>query len=297
MSVEEAWRLLADTNHLNRTIGLPAVSFSPLDAARGEFTRGAESRAFGLVQLSWTEYPFDWVRNRSYRVRREFHRGPLAVVEGGIELEPAGDRATVKAFADYTPANWTGRFLWRMGNATVTDLLRFCDRYLSRRAAGRPDAVPVPERRPKVDEEQLERLLRKLRERPIWQELIPALRERLLEGSDDQVVGIRPFALADTWGADRLEVLRLFLHATRAGLFELRWEVMCPNCRVPKSESPTLAKLPNQFHCETCGIAYDLDFDQRVELRFTVHPGVREAADGVYCIGGPLRMPHVVAQL
>jgi class 3 adenylate cyclase len=107
---------------------------------------------------------------------------------------------------------------------------------------------------------------------------------------------VRPFALADAWGADRQETLRLLLHATRVGLFELRWEVMCPNCRVPKAESPALARLPNRFHCETCGIDYDIDFDQRVELRFTVHPSVRQAADSVYCIGSPLRMPHVVAQ-
>jgi adenylate cyclase len=296
MSVDEAWRLLADTNHLNRTVGLPAVSFSPLDGTRGEFTRGARARAFGIVPLSWTEYPFDWVRNRSYRVRREFHRGPLAVLEGGIELEPAGERVKVKAFADYTPANWTGRFLWRLGNATVTDLLAFCDQYLSRRGAGKPDPVPVPRRRPAVDHAQLERALANLRTRPVREELIPQLRERILEGADDQVVGIRPFALARTWGADRLQVLRLFLYATRAGLFELRWEVMCPNCRVPKAESAALAQLPNQFHCETCGIGYGVDFDQRVELRFTIHPGIRQAADGVYCIGGPLRMPHVVAQ-
>src|SRR5437870_6033882 len=104
MSVDEAWRLLADTNHLNRAIGLPAVSFSPLDGARSTFTRSARSRAFGLIPLSWKEYPFDWVRNRSYKVRREFDQGPLAVLEGGIELEPAGSETIVKAFADYTPA-------------------------------------------------------------------------------------------------------------------------------------------------------------------------------------------------
>ena len=296
MSVGEAWRLLADTNHLNRTVGLPAVSFSPLDGRRSEFTREASARAFGLVPLAWKEYPFDWVRNRSYRVRREFQRGPLAVVEGGIELRPAGDGVAVKAFADYTPANWTGRFLWRMGNATVADLLEFCDRYLSRKAAGSPDPAPIPRHRPSIDHARLVRLLEKLRGSPVRADLVPMLGERIREGTDDQVVGVRAFALADVWRADRLEVLRLFLYATRVGLFELRWELMCPNCRVPKAESTTLAELPSQFHCETCGIAYGLDFDQRVELRFSVHPSVRPAADAVYCIGGPLRMPHVVAQ-
>jgi class 3 adenylate cyclase len=249
-----------------------------------------------VVELRWKEYPFDWVRERSYRVRREFERGPLAVLECGIELEPAPEGVRVKAFADYTPANWTGRFLWRLGNATVTDLLAFCDRYLSRKTSGAADPVPVPAHRPAVNRQRLERLTEQLRQSPVRQELVARLRDRVLEGTDDQVVGVRPFLLADAWGADRLEVLRLLLHATRLGLFELRWEVMCPNCRVAKAESSSLAQLPNRFHCETCGIAYDTDFDQRVELRFTVHPSVREADDSVYCIGGPLRMPHVVAQ-
>jgi adenylate cyclase len=296
MSVEEAWRLLADTNHLNRTVGLPSVRFSPLDGPDRGLARRAEARAFGVVPLAWTEYPFNWVRNRSYRVRREFERGPLSMLEAGIELEPAGDGVLVRAFADYTPTNWTGRFLWRLGNATVTDLLAFCDAYLTRKAAGRPDPTPVPSRRPAVDRVQLGRGLERLARSPVRPDLVGQLRERILEGSDDQLVGVRAFALADAWSADRTEVLRLLLHATRAGLFELRWEVMCPNCRVPKVEAPALAGVPQRFHCDTCGVAYDADFDQRVELRFSVHPGVRQASDAVYCIGGPLRVPHVASQ-
>jgi rubredoxin len=126
--------------------------------------------------------------------------------------------------------------------------------------------------------------------------LVAKLPQRILQRSDDQLIRVRPFALADTWGADRLEVLRMFLYATRAGLFELRWELMCPNCRVPKAEVDTLVDLPIRFHCDSCGIIYDADFDQRVELRFSVHPAVRNASDDVYCIGGPLRTPHVVSQ-
>lgn len=104
------------------------------------------------------------------------------------------------------------------------------------------------------------------------------------------------FGLADTWHADRLEVLRLLLYATRTGLFELRWELMCPNCRVPKQEVDSLAQLPVRFHCEICGISYGANFDASVELRFSIHPTIRTATDRIYCIGGPLRMPHIAAQ-
>lgn len=296
MSVEEAWRILADTDHLNRSIGLPAVEFSPMAGAGEPLVRQARAKAFGVVPVRWKEYPFDWVRERRYAVRREFEAGPIDWLEGGIELLAADGSVTVKAFAYFVPTNVAGKFLWRLGRAPVTGLLEFCDAYLTRKAAGKADPVPVPKARAPVDRAVFERAIERLARAPVRQELVPLLRERVLEGSDDQLTSVRAFALADVWKADRFEVLRLFLHATRAGLFELRWELMCPNCRVPKAEVATLAELPPQFHCDTCGIAYAADVEQRVELRFSVNPAVRDATDEIYCIGGPLRMPHVVAQ-
>jgi len=294
IALAEAWRILADTDHLNRAIGLPKPNFAP--AADESLLREVRTRRLLIVPVRWQEFPFDWVRDRRYLVRREFDSGPIACVEGGIELAPAGDGVVVKAFADFTPANLMGRLAWRVGRAPVSGVLEFCDRYLQRRDEGNPDPVPVPARRTPVDAESLEGGLATLRRDNVRPRLVEALRQRVLEGSDDQLVRVRPFALADVWGADRHEVLRLFLHAARAGLFDLRWELMCPNCRIPKAEAGHLSQLPQIFHCDTCGISYAVDFDERVELRFSVHPDIRVAVDEIYCIGSPVRTPHIVAQ-
>jgi len=294
MTVAEAWRLLADTDHLNRTIGLPAVDFSPLDGA--ELARAARARVYGVVPVRWREFPFDWVRERRYAVRREFASGPIEWLVGGIELEPGDDGVTVKAYAHFTPKNAAGKFLWRLGRAPVTGLLEFCDTYLSRRAAGKADPVPVPERPPAVDRTLLDRLFAELEREPVARELIPPLRERILEGSDDQLTSVRAYALADRWQADRQAVLRLLVYAAKVGLFAPRWQLMCPNCRVAKAELGTLSDLPPQFHCDTCGISYSTDVDERVELRFTIAGAVRDTSSEIYCIAGPLRMPHVLAQ-
>src|SRR5262249_12701348 len=160
---------------------------------------------------------------------------------------------TVVSYAECTPANISGRLAWRLTKRSVTDLLDFCDHYLQRKEAGRSDPVPVPPGRPTVNRAVLDARLRDLAGVPVQPGLIPRVKERILEGSDAQLTGIRPFALADLWAADRAETLRLFLHATSAGLFELRWELMCPNCRVPKEETGSLAQLPVRFHCDTCG--------------------------------------------
>jgi len=293
MSVAEAWRLLADTDHLNRAIGLPSVEFSTLP---DPLIRRAQARAFGVIPVRWHELPFDWIRERRYAVRREFEGGPVAIIVVGIELRPTEQGVTVRSYAECTPANISGRLVWRMARKSVTDLLDFCDHYLQRKEAGRVDPVPVPRGRPAVNRALLDQRLGQLASAAVRPELIGLLRQRIVEGSDDQLTRMRPFAVADLWGADRLEVLRLFLHATSAGLFQLRWELMCPNCRVPKAEAASLVQLPVQFHCDTCGIAYDADLDQRVELRFSVHPAIRRADGLVYCIGGPLRMPYTVAQ-
>jgi len=56
MSVREAWRLLADTDHLNRSIGLPPVEFSALP---DPLLRGARAKAWGFLPVRWKEFPFE----------------------------------------------------------------------------------------------------------------------------------------------------------------------------------------------------------------------------------------------
>ena len=77
MSAAEAWRILADTDHLNRVIGLAAIEVS---GSSDPLLRRVRTRAYGVVPVRWREFPFDWVRERRYTVRREFESGPLACV-------------------------------------------------------------------------------------------------------------------------------------------------------------------------------------------------------------------------
>jgi adenylate cyclase len=309
LTIGEAWRLLADTDHMNRALGFPPVDVSPSADAGGSFARQARARFWGVVPVRWKEYPFDWVHEHRWAVRREFEGGPFREVEIAAEIEPlagaarsgkerAGDGVRVKVAFSFLPAGLTGRLLARrVGPRSVESILRYCDDYVARRSTENAGELPATRARPEVDRERLERGLERLVRAPVRSELLPRLRRRIVEGTDEQVLRVRPYEVADVWTVDRLEVLRLFLHATRAGLFDLRWELMCPACRVPKGEVDSLGALPDRFHCETCGIDYETDFDRRVELRFSVSPALRAARDDTYCVGSPMRTPHVLAQL
>jgi class 3 adenylate cyclase len=107
---------------------------------------------------------------------------------------------------------------------------------------------------------------------------------------------MRPYELADVWGAPRREALHVCLRATRAGLLDFSWDLICPHCRGAKVREATLATLKPEAHCDTCQLDFTANFDQSVELTFAPNPAIRAVPPVEYCVGGPQITPHIVAQ-
>jgi class 3 adenylate cyclase len=296
------WDVLAQTDKLNRAIGLPPVENGALHGQ--EISRTVHARLFGFIPLHWIESPFEWVREHRYVVQRDFPSGPLRRFRGGVEVEPRGAGSRIRVFAELTPRNWLGRLAiplvgWTALGRTWAYCSRiFCQALEQRTAASSAKFLPAASVvRTRADAALLAQRAAALRaEASLDPATLDALLRHLSGAGDDEVVRMRPYALADGWGLPRREALRVFLHATRSGLLDLAWELLCPNCRVPKTEAGALARVTRRFHCDTCGIGYEANFDRYVELRFRVHPAVRGAHDAVYCFGGPYNAPHVLVQ-
>jgi class 3 adenylate cyclase len=190
---------------------------------------------------------------------------------------------------------WAGSQLY-IGRKMLGDLRRVYQS-LGELAANAGLVVPPPRRKPVVNGGRLARGADRLQQFGMAPALIERLTTHLSAADDPDVVRMRPFALADSWGASRLEVLRLFLYATRAGLLDLEWDVICPNCRGATVRAATLSELARDAHCDSCNIRYDVNFDEAVELRFSVNADIRAAVDMPYCIGGPANTRHIMSQL
>ncbi|HKI98684.1 MAG TPA: DUF5939 domain-containing protein [bacterium] len=293
------WDLVGNTDHVNRLIGLPKVTFgAPQETAEGVF-RAAATRMLG-IRLDWREYAFDWVRNQSHAVLRVYQTGPLERIRMGLELTEEADGCRMRQFAEVTPrrswplASLPARLITRKN---MDALYRFCLEHVRLRAE-QPEQ-PFPRARPTrhVQRPALQAMGERLtRTTPANPAVVQRLLALIAEGSDEEVLRMRPFALARRWGLGRDVVLRAFLHATLVGLLELDWELMCPNCRVPKSGFHTFGAVAEHFHCDLCGTEYAAELDRTTELRFSVHPSVRQAEDAIYCIGGPHNGEHILVQ-
>jgi adenylate cyclase len=284
------WPLLSNTNRLNRAAGLPEARVEP----RNDFERTVRSRLAGWTVV-WRERPFDYVADRGYTLVREFENGPLRRFEGGLTLTPDGTGTRALLRGAFTPRHALARGLVKLfaGKALreMTAVLKSVDAslvHVGERPALPRTATPADE------------TLLAARARTLTADAEPAAAARLVahlrSAPDDEVVRFRPFELADRWGLPRLDVLGASLHAVKAGLLDMRWDLLCPNCSAAPESLTKLSDLKSTAHCAGCALEYGVGFDESVELRFTVHPSVRDARVAVFCAGSPAHSPQAIAQ-
>jgi adenylate cyclase len=297
----EVWRALADTEHLNRVSGLFPVDFSPAQFLDQSIFRYAEAKVFGFVPVKWREYPFEWVKEERYSIERVYEGGPIKRMFWTLELnEVPGDFPVteVTGTARFTTANPLGHIAIPI--AAVPPIKRLIIDYLDKYEDANKNSsylkLPQEKKTYTADRVRMSRLLDKLMSVHPFKEQIALFHEHITSSGDDEVLQIKPYVLADRWGQKRHLILTMFLHATKLGLLTQSWNLMCPNCRVPKAAVHSLSDVTSQVHCDLCGVDYDLNFDQYVEMRFSVHPSIRKAEDQTYCIAGPMKSPHIFAQ-
>ena len=104
--------------------------------------------------------------------------------------------------------------------------------------------------------------------------------ERLIEsGEDHELNRINLLDFSVRTGLDEERVISGFLHASRLGLFDLTWNVLCPGCSGVLDAHSTLKSLRHDdYHCGLCACGYEASVDEQVEVAFTVSPRVRRIA-------------------
>lgn len=294
--VERLWPILSDTDRTNRMIGLPAFERTRPDRHLVQIVYGH----FLGVPVSWREHPFEWIFEQQFSVEREF-APPLPVerLQTTTRFTPLpGNRTKVDVEVHMAPRNIIGNIGGRLiVGQRMLRKMRQAYRKLGYLAATLERTVLPPVRPPRVNHQRLRIAAERLRAFGVCDTLIDRLTAHIVRADDPQVLKLRAFALADAWGEPRMDVLRMCLYATRAGLLDLEWDVLCPSCRGPSQRVSSLSDLEHDAYCPSCDVRYDTNFDESIEVRFSVNPAIREAVDIPYCIGGPANTPHIVAQI
>ena len=110
-------------------------------------------------------------------------------------------------------------------------------------------------------------------------EVFTAIETLVRDGEDRHLCRINVLAFAAQRGLNEEKVISAFLHASRLGLFELNWNVLCPGCGGVLDSSLQLKSVHKEaYDCALCSKAYEPTLDEMVEVAFTVNPRVRRIA-------------------
>jgi class 3 adenylate cyclase len=303
-SPAQLWPLVADTNRFNRDTGVPTLDAVSLPNISKNARRRMRLSAFG-IPVEWEEQPFEWVRPHRFGVVRRYSKGPMSELRVRVDLElratpegksQTGTKLTYEVWAK--PKNILGSIAIpiqiglisaRNFERTLRDYDRLAKHGLSAATESKSAEFVSGGR------ERLLALSEKMIALGSDGEIVALLVDYIENADEFALARIRPYELARQWNRLKRDVLQTCLCATRAGILDLQWNLICPMCRGGRS-TDSLKEIASSVHCPGCNIDFDANFEQSVELTFRPNPAIREAETEMFCVGGPQVTPHIAAQ-
>lgn len=290
---EALWPHLSDTSRLNKALGTAEMTFVEIDGKRCGSARP------GGVRHEWVEVPWNWVANQWLACLRIYERGFMKAMYAIHRVEPCAAGTRVYLYYGAIPRGAFGSAALRLGFPTLEKAYKRVVPALAKQLAeARPVVFELP--KPALTDDALARLAT-IRAQLVDKEAldaacVDALIAHVRDGDDQDLHRIQIRACARAWKLPEQEMLRVALHATRAGLLALSWDTVCPHCRGVRDENATLAQLQASSHCDACEVDFTTDTPESVEITFRVHSSIREVADVVYCSAEPAKKDHIRVQ-
>ncbi len=293
---EALWPLVADTNRFNRDTGLPPMLLLGIE-------NGVKRVKFKIpiINIEWMEEPFEWTYPTRFGIVRRYKTGPLMEMRVDCQMQRLehGTRLIYNVWA--SSRNILGDAAIPLGIG-IYSAKRFGDTFrLYDRIAGSGSlalALSKEGQLSSAGKSRFKILSERLQSQGADATVLNRLYEFFDQADDLSIQRMRPYALADLWRLPRRAVLETFMRATRAGLLDMYWDILCPECSGTTEDYSHLDQVKAGSHCSSCQIDFRADFDNNVEVIFRPNPSVRPVDVQVeFCVGSPQRQPKVVLNM
>jgi class 3 adenylate cyclase len=294
---DEIWPYLSDTSRFNRELG-----FSPRQQVEREGKITVSTSMLGIPQ-QWVEEPWTWLAGQTITSQRRYIRGMAKNVYSifHIEEDPNSKDHLVFIYFGWQPANWFWRqFLLLTGpmiRKRFSDALNKIDQHLMQNRKRSENAFKVLP--PPLSDSALKKLV-EIKDHLYGKELQREITDQLIEfvstGDDLDLEPIRILPLARAWKFSERDLLATCLHATRLGLLQISWEVICPHCRGSRFTAKSLGDLPATADCDVCEIDFSTSDANSIEVMFHVHPSIRKVEALLFCAAEPAKKNHIKVQ-
>lgn len=292
------WPFVSDTNMFLKRAG----QFS---ANTNSFSKNASN---GFLDISankisgnhtWKEEPYYWEKPFRFGTAREYKASVLKSLKFDVQLVPEtyGTKLIInlrlKAQKNYLQ-HFLRTYVERSVKKNVSAFVHECDQAAFTQSLPYESAKKA--RLTNGALSKIAKIERELLQITRRHRIIKHLISFITQASDEELKTIHPYRLADYWGEKKYSVLNVFLHATKLGLLNFRWDVFCPNCKKTNHSFNKMKDINPNLFCEHCQCNITIDFNENIHLVFSPNTQIRKITGYSYCFGGPQITPHRVVQ-
>ncbi len=296
-SQSEIWGYLSDTSRMNREMG-----FAPRKQTEQDGRLIVTTSMLGLDQ-QWLEEPWIWLANQTMATTRNYQKGLAKKMHSvfHIDSDPALDRRYVYIYFGWQPTNLFWKlFLRSTSNLLHNNFQKAFDKLEKhfKNISNKAQNVfqQAPQSLSKFALQNVERIRAQITAQKLSDDAADKLLQLVTTGDDFDLEPLRVLPLARAWKINEKELLTICLFATRFGLLNISWDVICPHCRGSRYSAQSLGEIPEVSNCEACNIEFSTDEANSIEVMFHVHPSIRKIEALQYCAAEPAKKIHIKIQ-
>ncbi len=88
---------------------------------------------------------------------------------------------------------------------------------------------------------------------------------------------MNPLGFAEFYGLPQQQMIDLFIHAAKVGIFDFNWNMLCMYCGgIADSHGGINDVQQEHFYCSACAVNFKSALDDRIEISFTINPSIQK---------------------
>jgi len=106
---------------------------------------------------------------------------------------------------------------------------------------------------------------------------LDTLYEILINSTDWDLFRINPIRFALENNLNEQKIIDIFVHASKIGLFEFEWSMLCPKCGGVTSSHHAIDEIESEkTHCVFCDVDIETDLSEYVEVSFNLAESIKK---------------------
>jgi len=284
------WSWLADTSRVNRYLGM---------AERNEFEENGslvvETKSLGIPQ-KWIEHPWRWVRGESIVLDRDYIVG-FAKKNHSIFYFENGN---IYIYMGFIPSGFFSSLIFKFGlkkiMAKIAHIVLMMDQD-AKKGLELPHFFEQNDFKISMYQKQiLHQRLKNAISLGLDTQIASRLEKLIIESDELDLFRLKAKEIAYKWQLNEKEIIKSFLLASHCKVFDISWDIICPSCHGPRTESARLIDLLKFDDCSACKISFETNFERAIEVIFKINPDIREIKELKFCAAEPAKKKKIYAQ-